>query len=202
MKNILKALFNKKVKKYTHAGLKRLKWGLPWWLSVKESACNAGDAGDVGNVGLVPESERSSGGENGNSFQYSCLKNPMDRETWQAAVQRVAKSQTWLSTHTHTHNELWTRQEDTEYLQEVEWRFIYMRGGGRWAHRRKYFSTIFQLLFLSFANLSSSSNSGYWATFFSVWIPFLSVKWYWLTFQFAYAEYMQILSSFPKFLQL
>ena len=34
---------------------------------------------------------------NGNPFQYSCLKNPTDREAWQAAVQRVTKSQTQLS---------------------------------------------------------------------------------------------------------
>ena len=32
--------------------------------------------------------------ENGNAFQYSCLKSPMDRGYWQATVQRVAKSQT------------------------------------------------------------------------------------------------------------
>ena len=54
----------------------------------------------MGNMGLVPELGRSSGAENGNSLQYSCLKNPMDREAWQAAVQRVAKSRTRLSTHT------------------------------------------------------------------------------------------------------
>ena len=30
------------------------------------------------------------------SLQYSCLQNPMDRETWWARVHRVAKSQTWL----------------------------------------------------------------------------------------------------------
>ena len=29
---------------------------------------------------------------NGNSLQYSCLKNPMDREAWCATVQRVTKS--------------------------------------------------------------------------------------------------------------
>ena len=28
---------------------------------------------------------------NGNPLQYSCLENPMDRETWWAAVCRVAK---------------------------------------------------------------------------------------------------------------
>ena len=41
---------------------------LPWWLSGKESACNAGAAGSF--LG----SERSSGEENGNLLQYPCLK--------------------------------------------------------------------------------------------------------------------------------
>ena len=30
----------------------------------------------------------------GNPFQYSCLKNPMDRGAWRAIVHRVTKSQT------------------------------------------------------------------------------------------------------------
>jgi len=63
----------------------------------KESACNAGD---TGNAGSVPGSGRSSGGGNGNPFQFSCLKNPMDRGAWKSVVQRVVKSQTWLNTHT------------------------------------------------------------------------------------------------------
>ena len=67
--------------------------GLPQWLGGKESACNAGDTGDAGSI---PESGRSLGGVNGNPLQYSCLKNPMDRGVWQAAVQRVTKSQTGL----------------------------------------------------------------------------------------------------------
>ena len=25
-------------------------WGLPWWLSSKESVCNAGDIGDTGSI--------------------------------------------------------------------------------------------------------------------------------------------------------
>ena len=62
----------------------------------KESACKAGDTGDVG---LIPGSGRSPGGGNGNPFQYSCLKNPMDKEAWWATVHRVAKSQTQLSMH-------------------------------------------------------------------------------------------------------
>ena len=47
--------------------------GLPWWLSVKESVCNAGA---TGNMGLIPGSGRSPGGGYGNSLQYSCLENP------------------------------------------------------------------------------------------------------------------------------
>ena len=39
----------------------------------KESACSAGD------VGSTPGSARSSGGENGNPLQYSCLGNSVDR---------------------------------------------------------------------------------------------------------------------------
>ena len=54
----------------------------------KESACNAGDPG------LIPGSEISPGEENGNSLQYSCLGNPMDRGACRAAVHGVVKSWT------------------------------------------------------------------------------------------------------------
>ena len=33
-----------------------------------------------------------SGEGNGNPLQYSCLKNPMDRGTWQASVHGVARA--------------------------------------------------------------------------------------------------------------
>ena len=49
-------------------------------------------AGDTGNVGSIPGSGRSLGGGNGNPLQRSCLENPMDRETWQAAVHGVTKN--------------------------------------------------------------------------------------------------------------
>ena len=55
--------------------------GLPWWLSIKESASNAGDAGDLGSV---PGWGRSLGGGHDNPLQYSCLEKPMDREAWWA----------------------------------------------------------------------------------------------------------------------
>ena len=54
----------------------------------KKSACDAGDQS------LIPGSGRSSGEGDGNSLQYSCLENSMDRGTWQATVCGVTKSQT------------------------------------------------------------------------------------------------------------
>ena len=51
--------------------------GFPSGSEGKEYACNAGDTGDVGSI---PRLGRSPGGGNGNPLQYSCLKNPMDRE--------------------------------------------------------------------------------------------------------------------------
>ena len=53
---------------------------------VKNMLSNARDAGSI------PGSGRSPGEGNGNSLQYYCLKNSMDRGTWQAVVQRMAKS--------------------------------------------------------------------------------------------------------------
>ena len=61
----------------------------------KKLPANAGD------VGSIPRSERSPGEGNSKPFQYSCLENPMDRETCQATVQGVAKSWTRVSKHAH-----------------------------------------------------------------------------------------------------
>ena len=67
-------------------GFRKLKLlGLPWWLSSKESACQAGDSGSIPGLG------RSLGGGHDNPFQYSCLENPMDRGAWWAMVHRGAK---------------------------------------------------------------------------------------------------------------
>ena len=57
---------------------------------VKKLPANAGDRGSISG------SERSLGEENGNSLQYYCLENSMDRGTWQATVHGVTKSQTQL----------------------------------------------------------------------------------------------------------
>ena len=54
------------------------------------------NAGDVGDGGSIPGSGRPPGGGHGNSFQCSCLENPMDRGSWQATVHGIPKSQTKL----------------------------------------------------------------------------------------------------------
>ena len=58
---------------------------------VKILPANAGDAGDSGSL---PGSGRSPGGGLGNTLQYSCLGNPMDRGAWRARIPGVTKSQT------------------------------------------------------------------------------------------------------------
>ena len=68
--------------------------GFPGGIVVKNLPANAGDKGDAG---LIPGLGRSLGGGNGNSLQYSCLGNPMDREAWWATVHGVADSQIQLS---------------------------------------------------------------------------------------------------------
>ena len=45
----------------------------------KNPPANAGDARDAGSIS---GSGRSPGGGHGNSLQYSCLENSMDRGTW------------------------------------------------------------------------------------------------------------------------
>ena len=70
---------------------------LPWWLSGKEPASNAGDTEDAGSI---PGSGISLGVRHNNWIQYSCLGNPMIWGAWWATVHRIAKSQTrmkWLS---------------------------------------------------------------------------------------------------------
>ena len=67
---------------------------------VKNPPANSGDIGDAGSI---TGSGKSPGGGYGNTLQYSCLENPMDRGAWWATVHRFTKSLTRLkrlSTHT------------------------------------------------------------------------------------------------------
>ena len=52
----------------------------PFLVVQSESACNAGE------LGLIPGLERSPEVGSGNTLQYSCLENPMDRGPWWATV--------------------------------------------------------------------------------------------------------------------
>ena len=54
--------------------------GFPGGSDGKESACNVGDPS------VIPESGRFPGEGNGNSLQYSCLGNRMEKGAWQATV--------------------------------------------------------------------------------------------------------------------
>ena len=101
--------------------------GLPWWLSGEESVCQCRRCGLNPWVRKIPwrrkwqpssvflpgksHGQRSLAGYsswglqeldmtqqgNGNSLQYSCLENPVDRAAYQATDHGVAKSQTRLS---------------------------------------------------------------------------------------------------------
>ena len=71
--------------------LTTLYYGLPRWLYDKTSIASVGDTGDVGSIlGM----ERSPTEGNGNSVQYSCLENSVDRGTWQSIDYVFSKSQT------------------------------------------------------------------------------------------------------------
>ena len=65
--------------------------GFCHWLEVESPPANAGDVDSISELG------RSPGEENGNPFQYSWLKNPMDGGAWKAAVHGVAEGRTRLS---------------------------------------------------------------------------------------------------------
>ena len=54
------------------------------------------NAGDIRDSGSIPEWGRSPGGGHGNTLQYCCLENPMDRGAQWAAVHGVVKRPTQL----------------------------------------------------------------------------------------------------------
>ena len=59
-------------------------------LVLKSLSANAGDIRD----GFDSQVRKIPGGGNGNSLQYSCLENSMDRGAWWVTVHRVAENQT------------------------------------------------------------------------------------------------------------
>ena len=65
---------------------------LPWWLSSKESICNASS---------VPGLGRPPGGGHGSPLQCSCLEDPMDRGAWWATVPSDTESDAVQRLRTH-----------------------------------------------------------------------------------------------------
>ena len=63
--------------------------GLPWWLSGKESTCNAADMGSIPGLGRFPL-------EKGMATHSSSLawRIPRDRGAWRTTVHRVAETDT------------------------------------------------------------------------------------------------------------
>ena len=97
-------------KKLTQNKLKTIKKSvIGWYLSIIRASNVVlvvknppATAGGIRDMDLIPGSGRSPGVGNGNPLQCSCLKNPMDRGAWWAAVHGVAKSWTQWSSLAHT----------------------------------------------------------------------------------------------------
>ena len=83
-------------------------------------------AGVIEDLSLIPGTGKSSGVGNGNSLQYSCLGNPMDRGDWWSTVHGVTESQTLLSIHT----------EMRQYVTEEKIKIWRSRGESRWWRNR------------------------------------------------------------------
>ena len=73
------------------SGFKVENWASQVVLVVKNLTANAGNIRDSSSI---PGSGRSTGGGHGNSVQYSCLENPMDRGAWRATIHRVTELDT------------------------------------------------------------------------------------------------------------
>ena len=63
---------------------------------------------------------------NGTPLQYSCLENPMDGGTWQAAVHGVAKTWTRLSNFTFTFHFHVLEKEMATHSSVLAWRIPWM----------------------------------------------------------------------------
>ena len=92
-----------------------MSYGLPQWLSGKESVCSAGG---TGNLGLVPGSGRSPEEGNGNPLQYSCLQSPRDGAPGTSQfirLQRIGYEWSdWAQTESHNEYLLFLRGPNTQ----------------------------------------------------------------------------------------
>ena len=70
----------------------------------------------------MPSASTSSREGNGNSLQYSCLENPMDRGAWWAAVHGFVKSRTRLSDFPFTFHFHALEKEMATHSSVLTWR--------------------------------------------------------------------------------
>ena len=73
-------------------------WNEPWWLTGKESACNAGD--QIWSLHQEHPLEK----ETATHSSILAWRIPMDRGAWRATVHGVIRSRTWWSIHILLHN--------------------------------------------------------------------------------------------------
>ena len=66
--------------------------GFPDGSVVKNTPANAGDYLPMPTQVSIPGSRRSPEEGNGNTLQYYCLENPIDRGDWQTTVHRVTRA--------------------------------------------------------------------------------------------------------------
>ena len=78
-----------------------LPWGFPGHSAIKNLPAKAGDVGSIPGLGIFPGGHIQG---NGNPFQNSCLRNPMDGGAWWAAVHGVEKNRIRLSDQTITND--------------------------------------------------------------------------------------------------
>ena len=120
-------------------------WCFPGGSDGKESVYNAGD------LDLIPGLGRSSGEGSGNTLQYSCLGNPMDRGAWQATVRGAAKS---LTQRDQTHKPCITKQILNLDHQQSPWPVLLIKVSKSWKTEDE------QLLRLEMWHLHGKWNPG------------------------------------------
>ena len=87
--------------------------------------------------GFLTKSSNSDGEGNGTPLQYSCLKNPMDKGAWLAAIHGIAKSHTRLSAFTLTFHFHALKKEMATHSSVLAWRIPGMEslvGCHLWGH--------------------------------------------------------------------
>ena len=127
---------------------------------------------NVGDVGSIPGSGRSPRVGNGNSLQYSCLEDSLDRAGWRTMVHGVTKCQTWLSDWPCTHMQRWWwlqvpfmfshRGKKAEVpQQDSNWIFFYVLAWERLEHGQGEFIFLLILVLSIYLHIDVSEISTY-----------------------------------------